>query len=48
MRVSVPTESALRFNLVIERLLISGALMRLLPTAHLCFNLVIERLLISG
>ena len=37
------------FNLVIERLLISGEFGHRLPkTPHNCFNLVIERLLISG
>ena len=41
--------SQCRFNLVIERLLISGALVDLRnPSAGVSFNLVIERLLISG
>ena len=36
------------FNLVIERLLISGALHQSCPHTVISFNLVIERLLISG
>ena len=37
-----------RFNLVIERLLISGGTSPLIRTGNYSFNLVIERLLISG
>ena len=36
------------FNLVIERLLISGKKLTRLLVPRKCFNLVIERLLISG
>ena len=40
--------NTIRFNLVIERLLISGAVLRIAKACGYCFNLVIERLLISG
>ena len=47
MRGILQTSTA-GFNLVIERLLISGASEEDTVCGNSCFNLVIERLLISG
>ena len=42
------SQPSVGFNLVIERLLISGRNSALSGGTSICFNLVIERLLISG